>query len=213
MPSKGIQIHQNLGQYETLLARMAFFKNGAANKFVRQGLRSSLPPIRHSMKSKLLALRRTSRQSSGATIRAMTTKVRYPGARSKGRGYALVGIDWDYSEVHYRNTALDRKQAGLRRGAHKLYGVALSKSGKSKIVRSYQTSQARVSRKKGRRAQLNRPAKYWHLINNGFLHKWGKRVKGRKYAEKSALDAGQAGKDRFLKVIEGYLTRAGFAKR
>ena len=213
MPSRGIQIHQDMRQYDTLLARIAFFSKGAANKIVRQGLRSSLPPIRHSMKSKLLALRRTSPQSSGATIRAMTTKVRFPGARVKGRGYALVGIDWDYSETHYKNTALDRKQAGLRRRAHKLYGVATNKSGKSNIIRSYQTSQARVSRKLGRRAQVNRPSKYWHLINNGFRHRSGKMVSGRRYADRSARDAGQAGRDRFLRIIEGYLTRAGFGRR
>jgi hypothetical protein len=209
----GIRINVGVKDYERLAGRIAFLKNGAGNKVIRQGLRSSLPPIRRSLKAKLMALRRTSKQSTGATIRSMATKVRYPGARQKGRGYALVGIDWDHYERHFKTTALDRRQASLKKRGLKLYGIKTNKKGVSTLVRSYQTSSARVSRKRNRRVQINRPAKYWHLINDGFRHYRSKKmVPGRKYADRAAREAGQAGMKNMVDIIEGYLTRAGFGK-
>lgn len=213
MPSKGINIHTDMRQYESLKARLSFFKNGPGNKAVRQSLRASLPPVRKTLKASLMALRRFSKQSTGATIRAITTKVRYPRVKGKGRGYALVGIDWDHYEHHFRSTASDRKSMGLRRRGTKLYGISTNSKGKSIIVRSYQRSQARVSRKRGHKTQRNRPAKYWHLINNGFTHFKSKRkVRGQQYANKAATISGPEGVNRMVEVLEGYLSRAGFVK-
>ena len=209
----GFRLDVGVKDYEKLAGRLAFLKSGAANKIVRQGLRSSLPPIRSSLKSKLMTLRKDSKQSTGATIRAMTTKVRYPGARQKAKGYALVGIDWDHYETHFQTTALDRKRASLKKGGLKLWGIKTDKNGKSTIVRSYQTSSARRYRKKGQRAQKNRPSKYWHLINDGFRHyRSGRVVPGKKYVDRTVKDAGGAGMRKMIDIMEGYLQRAGFGK-
>lgn len=209
----GFRLDTGIKDYERLAGRLAFLKNGKANRVIRQGLRSSLPPIRKSLKSKLMALRRDSAQSTGATIRAMTTKVRYPGSRQKTKGYALVGIDWHHYETHLKTTALDRKRASLKKGGLKLWGIKTNKKGKSTLVRSYQTSSARLYRKKNQRAQKNRPSKYWHLINDGFRHyKSGKNVPGRKYVDKTVKDAGNAGMKNMIDIVEGYLERAGFGK-
>lgn len=169
---------------QSLQQRLNAFKQAEMNKVVRQSLRVGLTPITKALKKKLRVLRNTSRQSTGATHRAIISKVKYPSKSQRNHGYASVGVDMDYTERHYGNSGFMRmlmKDTQVRRHVG-VSNVGRRQRGrytvKSKYVKSYQTTRLRISRSTGkgknrrprnpaRNFQKNVPGKYWHILNLG----------------------------------------------
>ena len=194
-----------------LMDQLTFFRSRRANKVIRDGLRSGQRPIRSDVKRQLLSVRNTSPQSTGATWRAVANKVTFPSKRDKRAGYALVGIDRKVEERHRRTTANERREASKKRGALKIFGKRSSVNAKGvrtvKPVRSYQTTKARISR--GANVQINIPAKYWHLINDGFTHRSGTRFAGYKFVQKAQKATEVTAVRKFTETLVRGIARGG----
>lgn len=194
----------------SLMDQLTFFRSRKANSIMRQGLTAAQRPIRSDVKSQLLKVRNQSPQATGATWRAVAHKVSYPSKRDKQSGYALVGIDKNTVERHRKTTANERRQASKTRGALKIFGKKESWKGKKrtvKSVRSYQKTKARLTR--GAQVQINRPSKYWHLINDGFTHRSGTRFPGYKFVQLAQKATEATAVKRFTETLIRGIARGG----
>ena len=195
-----------------LLKQIAFLRTPLGNKAMRRALEAGNRPPRNAVKALILQVRNRSKQSTGATHRAVGSKVSYPAKRKPNTGYAMVGINYSTVENHLKNTKLDRKLAGLKRNKLKLFGVKKSRFGrpgnridKFSAVRSYQTTSARV--RKGDHSQINRPAKYWHLINNGFRHRSGRVFPGYQFIQRTLAATETASVAAFTRILGNALAK------
>lgn len=132
---------------------------------IREAIRSAMLPAKNSLKAKVLGLASSSRQSSGATARAITSK--YKQHKSyEYVFYGIVGVNRKLKEAIAPETSPDYSPAQrqvsfgikrrLRNGAE-----VFSKRYPRKEVKS-------TLRKKTGTLRLRWPNKYWHLLNYGF---------------------------------------------
>ena len=182
---------------------------------VRQSIRSAILPARTALKAKLMALGRTSRTSSGASMRALDTKIK----RVRGTAavvYGIVSINNRYFEAYTRETP-QIKQPGLYRqvslGA--MTGINY-KAGQLKYNKRFRIGEVRSTLMKN--TQRRRPAitaaykrwpfKYWHLSENGFFRAKGSgryagvntpaKFEGHHFVDKVTAET----KDECIKVFE-----------
>ena len=147
---------------------------------VRQALRSALLPSRTSLKAKLMALPRESKQSSGATYRALIAK--YKNSRSNpDRFYGIIGVNNKYIEA----TTLEKSPVFNRTIQRQVsFGVRQKRTADDGSViysRRYPRGDVRsrlrkkVHGPKGTGGMKKRwPARYLHLWEAGFKHHLGK---------------------------------------
>jgi len=188
---------------DDLRRSLARLTTARGNAIFRLGLRAAERPARKSIKQLVAVVRRSSRQSTGATHRAVQGKVTFPAKRRPGWGYMLSGVDFEYSERHFKtNEYLHRATGSKKRrlltgltnqGRRGRKGQSVSK----RYVKSWQRrgmrtqsagwKSGRMGRtySKGRNYQLNIPGKYWHLIDLGFKHWSGTSFPGHAFIAKA----------------------------
>lgn len=170
-----------------------------------------------------------SRQSTGATYRAATSKVSYPQKGFEARGYAIAGVSRKNSEISYKGepgTSRPNKKLNVRKNTTTILSVSSRSKNRASIakksyVRSWQRSSLRskgtVSKvfnprknKVGNstsRIQKNIPDKYWHLINKGFTHFSGSQFPGYKFVERTASATSEESASKFITTFQSQLSR------
>lgn len=155
---------------------------------VRQALRSALLPSRNALKAKLMGLPRISKQSSGATYRALVAK--YKNSRSNpDRFYGIIGVNNKYIEA----TTLEKSPVFNRTIQRQVsFGIRQKRTADDGSViysRRYPRGDVRsrlrkkvVGPKSTGGMKKRWPARYLHLWEAGFRHASGKSVfAGRQY--------------------------------
>lgn len=137
---------------------------------VRQSIRSALVPSRAALKTRVMAITRSSRQSTGATYRAIDQKYgqnkTYP-----NRFYGIISVNRKYIEA-----AVPEKPVlfdGISRYRQVAFGIRRRrpKPGQSEFLKRYPRQEVRSFYRRSLKRDLKRrPSKYLHLIEFGFNH-------------------------------------------
>jgi hypothetical protein len=143
---------------------------------IRQSIRSALIPARDRLKAKLMSLTSKSRQSSGATLRALTTK--YANSRrSPDRFYGIVGVNRHIVEYFdpedkspvYKKALMRQVNFGLKTGRFNQDGSPVySRRWKPMEVRSFLARRYGVKGGITSRHRKRRPNNYLRFIERGF---------------------------------------------
>ena len=179
---------------------------------VRQALRSALLPSRTSLKAKLMALPRESKQSSGATYRSLIAK--YKNSRSNpDRFYGIIGVNNKYMEA----TTLEKSPVFNRTIQRQVsFGVRQKRTADDGSViysRRYPRGDVRsrlrkkvVGPKSAGGMKKRWPARYLHLWEAGFKHSSGKSAfPGHHYFEQVKQETEAKAKEIFrTKVLEHF---------
>jgi len=185
---------------------------------VRQALRSALLPSRNSLKSKLMGLPRESKQSSGATYRALISK--YKNARNNpDRFYGIIGVNNKYIEA----TTLEKSPLYAKAIQRQVsFGIRQNRTaddGSTVYSRRYPRGDVRSRLRKkvfGPKSvgglKKRWPARYLHLWEAGFTHaRSGKAFTGHKFFAKTKEETEAKAKEIFrTKVLEHF--RKAFGK-
>lgn len=137
-------------------------------------------------------------QSTGATGRSIQTKT---GTSMSGNIYGIVAPDLKHIESHMLNRDLYRAWA-KRRGVN----VGVTRTGgrsrtKFMYVKSFAT-------RRFARPQKRRPGKYWHLINNGFTHRFAGAVMGYQFVQRAFFMTQKASLDAFNRIWNSGIERS-----
>jgi hypothetical protein len=182
---------------QILIPDLQMMDNQSVGIAIREALRAAGRPGVAILKQILKAHLAGSEQSTGATERAVDIKY----GRSKKNPnsfYLTIGINKSHFEVHSARIP-DGQVTRLRRG-RKQRGAGLyatqTRMNKKQVTKTKQVfSRYRAT---GRVKALNGgmfkrvPKRYFHLIDNGFVHRHGVLVQGYKFIEKlraSLLDS------------------------
>jgi len=178
--------------------------NNEANLAIAQSLRHAIRPARDKLKLRASVSLRKSLQSTGATVRAVTSKA---GRSKKNKNifYAYAGIQRRAVEVHYLNQLVAQKGKIKRRysGRSNLKGMALKAEKttrkwnsraktwtvKTKEVKSQLRSTSTYTANRETGIVKRRPNNYWHIIDRGFMHHSGRAVEGYNFVQKAYIDA------------------------
>jgi len=162
-----------------------------SKKAMRAGVRAAMRPMRTHLKSLTKSIsrgKRGSRQSTGATHRAVELK--YGSPRNKPLNfYGIVGINRRVVEtltarapeqskgrvLQYQYAANTKRDAQRKRALR----MRLKKLGPQE-VRSFYRRKRRSTRKPVKR----QPSRYFHLIDLGFKHRKGSQFSGYKWLDK-----------------------------
>jgi hypothetical protein len=185
---------------------------------VRQALRSALLPSRNSLKSKLMALPRQSKQSSGATYRALISK--YRNARNNpDRFYGIIGVNNKYIEATTLEKSPLYNKAIQRQVSFGIRQKRTADDGSAIYSRRYPRGDVRSRLRKkvfGPKSvgglKKRWPARYLHLWEAGFTHASGKTsFIGRRYFAATKRETEDKAKAIFrTKVLEHF--RKAFGK-
>jgi len=184
---------------------------------VRQALRSALLPSRNSLKSKLMALPRESKQSSGATYRALISK--YKNARSNpDRFYGIIGVNNKYIEATTLEKSPEYSRAIQRQVSFGVRQKRTADDGSAVYSKRYPRGEVRSRLRKkvfGPKSfgglKKRWPARYLHLWEAGFNHaRSGKAFTGHNYFAKTKAETEAKAKEIFrTKVLEHFRKALG----
>jgi hypothetical protein len=144
-------------------------KDRMRRHIVRQAIRSALVPAKNSLKAKLVSLPRNSKQSSGATLRALTSKYRNS-IRNPDRFYGIIGINRksfetiiprNISPPIFHTSAFRQMNWGIKIGRDAEGNIRYAKGHERRDVRSTYKRRLLTPRKR-------RPIKYLHLWERGY---------------------------------------------
>jgi hypothetical protein len=185
---------------------------------VRQALRSALLPSRNSLKSKLMALPRESKQSSGATYRALVSK--YKNARNNpDRFYGIIGVNNKYIEATTLEKSPLYAKAIQRQVSFGIRQKRTADDGSVIYSKRYPRGDVRSRLRKkvfGPKSvgglKKRWPARYLHLWEAGFTHaRSGKAFTGHQFFAKTKEETQAKAKEIFrTKVLEHF--RKAFGK-
>ena len=185
---------------------------------VRQALRSALLPSRNSLKSKLMALPRQSKQSSGATYRALISK--YKNARNNpDRFYGIIGVNNKYLEATTLEKSPLYDKAIQRQVSFGIRQKRTADDGSAIYSKRYPRGDVRSRLRKkvfGPKSvgglKKRWPARYLHLWEAGFTHASKKSVfPGHQFFAKTKEETQAKAKEIFrTKVLEHF--RKAFGK-
>ena len=185
---------------------------------VRQALRSALLPSRNSLKSILMALPRQSKQSSGATYRALISK--YKNARNNpDRFYGIIGVNNKYIEATTLEKSPLYDKAIQRQVSFGIRQKRTADDGSVIYSKRYPRGDVRSRLRKkvfGPRSvgglKKRWPARYLHLWEAGFTHaRSGKAFTGHQFFAKTKEETQAKAKEIFrTKVLEHF--RKAFGK-
>lgn len=134
---------------------------------IRQSIRSAILPARNSLKAKLMSLPRQSRQSSGASMRALTTKYGV-NKDNPDRFYGIVGVNRKYTEA-ITPEASPFSRSIQRQVSFGIKTRRVNDDGTPVFSRRFPRQEVRSKlRKRVRRLTKRIPNKYWHLVERGF---------------------------------------------
>lgn len=192
---KGLSLEFNISK--KLRKQVQDFTGKGKNVIMKRGLAKASTVSLKQLKVDVRVLRKESKdqQSTGATERGLVSKAVFPSQGNPNYGYAYTGVSMKYRETVSKNphdfSGAGKVRAHIKNariaGTGQLYNP---KSGRVRVraVKGYQKKirhSTKSSVPKG--TQLSRPGKYWHLLNEGFQHRGGKTVAGRKFAESVTL--------------------------
>lgn len=172
-----------------LIPDLQIMDNQSVGIAIREALRSAGRPGVAILKQILKADLNKSEQSTGATERAVDVKY----GRSKSdpnRFYLIIGINKSHFEVHSARVPegqVTRLRRGRKQRGAGLYGVQTRLNRKPQLKSKQVFSRYRAT---GRIKALGNgilkrfPKKYFHLIDNGFVHRNGVLVEGYKFIQK-----------------------------
>lgn len=174
---------------------------------IRQAIRSALRPARLRMKAIAMSIARTSRkgQGSGATARAITSK--YGQSKTnRNRFYGLVGVNNRWLE-----RISNQKPSGKFKGSlftqhseprmKKRRGTTLGETSRVQV-------RSMLRRSPGKRDMKRKPSKYFHLIDQGFRHRYGKQVIGYEIISNTILDTYNEVQSIFTKRMSELISQA-----
>ena len=204
-----------------LLDDLVLLDENKGKAIVRKALVAAAGPPKQYLKRSLRELRTQSDHSSGSTLRSIETKVQYPSKKLPGYGYYFVGVDVAYSENQmdnnvFRTAAVLSRKKSRQSSVRKDRFIALTNKGrmplpgqrkaiKKQFVKSYQKSPLRLRR--GQTTQRNIPARYWHLLEEGFKHRSGVRFPGDHFRAKAVAATTQASISKFEQSLSRGLKR------
>ena len=168
------------------------FDNQSVGLAIREAIRSAIRPVANTLKATLKTDLMNSEQSTGATERAVTSKA----GRSISNPnvfYGIVGVNSSVSEIHNlstegKNPRSKGKQKGIGLTALRTTQVGKSRriaglytaKGKKVVTASFRSKRV-FSRYRDKKYTTffkhgivkRKPSRYFHLINEGFQHRWG----------------------------------------
>ena len=179
--------------------------NQSVGLAIREAIRSAVRPARNHMKSLMKTELLRSRQSTGASERAVASKA----GRSKKNPsvfYAIIGIDRKVMELHSHDVPEGQKtKKKIGRGKNKQVGRGLfALRGRRNKTGLGKTKQVFSRYRSGKRKSVfkRKPSKYWHLINNGFIHyKSGKKTVSYDFTGKTKLAMATLTQELFIKKL------------
>lgn len=134
---------------------------------IRQAIRSAVIPFRTALQADLAAL--NTDQTSGASLRAVTTKVRQS-KENENRFYGIVGVRRSYYELVFPNEQSPLERLDKKLGVRQIsMGVMyFDKYGRFRENKrpGRRDVQSKLRTRRGPRTR--RPSKYWHLLLYGF---------------------------------------------
>jgi len=165
MPIVGFSISLDLP--EEVKAGFPSIVDKIRRHIVRQAIRSALVTPKNVLKAKLMSLRCTSKQSSGATFRAITTKYRNS-KNNPNRFYGMVGVDRRAFE-----TILNEKSPKFKTAPYRQinWGTVArhAADGSPVFSRRNQRREVRSTYRRKLNAPKKRiPAYYLHLWERGY---------------------------------------------
>lgn len=183
----GLKIRLTVPQI--LVPDLQVMDNQSVGIAIREALRSAGRPGVAILKQILKAHLNQSEQSTGATERAVDIKYGRS-KRNPNSFYMIIGINKSHIEIHSARIP-DGQVTRLRRGRKQrgagLYGVQTrmnkKQQFKTKQVFSRYRAKGRI-RALGNKLMKRVPKKYFHLIDNGFVHRHGVLVLGYKFIQK-----------------------------
>lgn len=139
---------------------------------IREAIRSAMLPAKNSLKAKVLGLATTSRQSSGATARAITSKYKQH-KQYEYVFYGIVGVNRKLKEAIAPGVSPEfapaQRQASFGINKRKRDGsLVFGPDGMPVYLKRYPRKEVRstIKRRTGR-LRLRWPNKYWYFINYG----------------------------------------------
>lgn len=130
-------------------------------------------------------------QTTGATSRSISIKT---GVSRQGNAYGVVAPDLRYIENHIQNRGIYKawaRKRGLRVGYTRQSGRLRNRF---RYVKSfYRQSRRRLTLKR-------RPGKYWHLINDGFRHRFGRNVLGYEFVANAGYRSETAAREKMVQI-------------
>jgi hypothetical protein len=214
------RIETDIAIPKSLLDDLHLLEENKGKAIIRKALVSATGPPKQHLKKTLREVRTHSDQSTGATLRSLETKVQYPSERKPGYGYYYVGVDVGYSERHmenniFRTAAVLARKKSRKSSVRKDQFIGFTNQGrknnrnnkphKKQFVKSYQKTPLR--KRKGQTAQRNIPAMYWHLLEDGFVHRSGVRFPGDHHRAKAVAATTQASLKKFEETLSRGLQR------
>lgn len=178
---------------------------------VRQSIRSAIIPARNALKAKYIGLLASSRQSSGATLRSITTKVRNVNT-APFVFYGIVGVNRKVIEYFDPTRKSPEFPDAMMRQVN--FGV------KARIVNGVQTftrSQPRREVKSGLRRRygvtnmqkrIRKPNKYLHLTEYGFNGPGDRSFSGHRFVTKSKQETETQAQTIFTEKVFYHFRRA-----
>lgn len=154
-------------------------------KAVRKIMRSAIVPAQKHLKANLRQLRRKSENSTGAALRATTTKTKI--ARGRNYIYSMVSIDRRWAEALTREPAETKTPKnqpqrmvnvgvfiGYSKGVRTRYArIQYPRYKKRPQPGNTKNYAGRAFTRRNRQAIGRVPNKYWHLSEFGFSHTKG----------------------------------------
>lgn len=175
----------------------------ASNAVIMKSMRTAIVPTRAYLKALVNIDTKKSRRSSGATYRAVTSKVSR-GSINPDLFYSLIGVNRRTSEEHMLNDSKSRalyaiqfKYKKSRRNRRKPATI------KSRLVRSRlkRVSLSRNDKARGSKSVRRVPNKYWHILERGFVTRNNGENMPYKFIMRTAESMQQDLKTRFLEEL------------
>jgi hypothetical protein len=148
--------------FETLIGKIR--KN-----VIRQSVRAAILPARTALRAVLMGLSSESIQSTGASMRAVDTKVKQSKS-NPNKFYGIVGVSKKYIEALVPEASPKYKRTIQRQLSFGVFTGVKRKTGKPIYAKKFKRGDVR--NRAGRRWGLRKriPNKYWHLSERGFKH-------------------------------------------
>lgn len=146
--------------------------NNLRKHVIRQSIRSALSPSRAALKTRVMAITRSSRQATGATFRAIDQKYGQ-NKTNPNRFYGLISVNRKYLEASVAEAPV--LYSGLSRYRQVAFGIRRKrpKPGQSEFLKRYPRQEVRSFYRGStfHKDRRKKPSKYLHLIEFGFLHR------------------------------------------
>lgn len=175
----------------------------ASNAVITKSMRTAIVPTRAYLKSLVNVETRRSRRSSGASFRAVTSKVSR-GTINSNLFYSIIGVSRRVSEEHILDDSKSRalyavqyKYKKSKRNRRKPATI------KSRLVKSRlkRISLSKNDRARGSASIRRTPNKYWHILEKGFITRQNRENMPYRFITRTVESMQQELKTRFIEEL------------